>query len=318
MSIRKITITDVSDEPQYTIKAVSKQTGILPVTIRAWERRFQLLKPQRAENRYRMYSERDVLILKWIQGNLNRGVSISKAVSNLKANLEDGILPVVASETEQQPAAVQAHAPAAYAERLYQALVAHDDVTASQLLQEAHAVFDLVIVFEQIILPCMYRVGDAWQSGKMSITSEHVASSFIRGKLMTLLNAYPNRRTSKVVLVGCAPFEQHEIGTLMLAILLRRSGLRVDYLGPDVPLDDLLEYAREEHPAMILLSATLEQNALELVGFEQRLSVMKHAPVFAYGGSCFNASPALREKVQGEFLGSTLLDAVEYAHSLVK
>ena len=318
MVSKYLTIADISAEPQFTIKAVSKQTGIIPVTIRAWERRFHLLAPQRAENRYRMYSERDVVILKWIQTSLNSGISISKAVNNLKTNLDNGFLPEITWKSAPAIEAGQAQPPSIYAERLYKALIVHNDSDADNVLQEAHAIFDLVIVFQQIIMPCLFEIGEAWRTGNLTVTSEHMASNFIKGKLMTLLNAYPNRRYPPVILVGCAPFEQHEIGTLMMAVLLRRSGRRVEYLGTDVPLDDLLDYASREHPAMIILSAIIEQNALELVGFDKRLKALKHAPLFAYGGSCFNINPILREKVQGIYLGSTLEDAVERVQTLLK
>jgi len=315
---RYLTISDISDEPQFSIKTVSKQTGILPVTIRAWERRFHLLAPRRADNRYRMYSERDVVLLKWIQASLNSGLSISKAVISLKTNLEKGVLPEIELETAPTNEVGQAQPPTIYAERLYKALIVHDDTEADNVLQAAHAVFDLVAVFERIIMPCLFEIGEAWRMGNLSITSEHMASSFIKGKLMSLLNAYPNRRHPPVILVGCAPFEQHEIGTLMMAILLRRSGQRVEYLGTDVPLDDLLDYARREHPAMILLSAVIEQNALELVGFNERLKSLKPPPLFAFGGSCFNHNSILQEKVHGIFLGYTLNEAVERVHNLLK
>jgi MerR family transcriptional regulator, light-induced transcriptional regulator len=311
-------IADISDEAQFTIKTVSKQTGILPVTIRAWERRFHLLTPQRADNRYRMYSERDVVLLKWIQASLKRGISISKAVISLKANLDNGVLPDIALEPAPTIEAGQAQPPSIYAQRLYKALIIHDDAEADNILQAAHSIFDLVIVFERVIIPCMFEIGEAWRMGNLSITSEHMASSFIKAKLMSLLNAYPNRRNPPVILVGCAPFEQHEIGTLMMAILLRRSGQRVEYLGTDVPLDDLLDYARREHPAMILLSASIEQNALELVGFEKRLKALKPAPLFAYGGSCFNRNPILQEKVQGIFLGPTFNESLDRVQTLLK
>ncbi|NPV86756.1 MAG: MerR family transcriptional regulator [Anaerolineae bacterium] len=318
MEPRTITISDIPNEPQYTIKTVSKQTGILPVTIRAWERRYTLLTPKRADNRYRLYSERDIAILKWIQNSINSGVSISRAVSNLKTYIDHGYLP----EVPQTPALFaeirQTHPPAYYANHLYKALLGHDDTAADKILQEAYAIFDMLVVFEDILLPCMFEIGEAWYRGELSVTSEHRASNFIKAKLMSLLQTYPNRRKVPSVLVGCAPFEQHEIGPLMLAILLRRMGHRVEYLGPDIPLDDLLVYVREERPAVIVLSATLENNALELAGFEQKLRKMEHAPVFGYGGASFNLKPELREKVGGIFLGKTLREATQRVHALLK
>ena len=74
------TINDFSDEPRYTIKSVSVQTGIRPVTLRAWERRHELLSPHRSDNRYRLYSERDVAILRCIKSLVVVGISIFNAV----------------------------------------------------------------------------------------------------------------------------------------------------------------------------------------------------------------------------------------------
>ena len=72
-------IADIADDPKYTIKTVSTQTGIRPVTLRAWERRHAVLSPHRSENRYRLYSDRDVAILRWLKNRIDGGISISNA-----------------------------------------------------------------------------------------------------------------------------------------------------------------------------------------------------------------------------------------------
>src|SRR5512142_2768887 len=79
------TIVDLPDEPKYTIKNVATQTGIRPVTLRAWERRHEVLNPHRADNRYRLYSERDVAILRWLKNRVDGGISISSAVNELRS-----------------------------------------------------------------------------------------------------------------------------------------------------------------------------------------------------------------------------------------
>ena len=276
-----------------------------------------MLTPKRADNRYRLYSERDIAILKWIQNSINSGVSVSRAVSNLKNHIDHGYLPEIPQTPALFAESRQARPPAYYANHLYKALAAHNDAAADKILQETYAIFDMLMFFEDIILPCMFQIGEAWYRGELSVTSEHMASNFVKAKLMSLLQTYPKRRKAPSVLIGCAPFEQHEIVPLMIAVLLRRMGHRSEYLGPDVPLDDLLTYAREEHPAVIVLSATLENNALELAGFEQKLRKMEHAPVFGYGGASFNLKPELREKVGGIFLGTTLREATERIHALL-
>jgi len=87
------TIIDYSEEPKFTIKTVFAQTGIRPVTLRAWERRYEVLNPHRSDNRYRLYSERDVAILRWIKSRVDNDISISSAVQELRAMLKTGIFP---------------------------------------------------------------------------------------------------------------------------------------------------------------------------------------------------------------------------------
>lgn len=88
-------ISDLPDEPKYTIKTVYRQTGIRPVTLRAWERRHEVLNPHRSENRYRLYSERDVAVLRWIKSRVDNGMPIRDAVSELRAMQKQGLWPEV-------------------------------------------------------------------------------------------------------------------------------------------------------------------------------------------------------------------------------
>ena len=69
--------------PVYNIKAIAKAVGLLPVTLRAWERRYGLPEPQRGQQGYRLYSEHDLLTLRWLKQQIDTGMSISRAVELL-------------------------------------------------------------------------------------------------------------------------------------------------------------------------------------------------------------------------------------------
>ena len=79
--------------PVYNIKAVSQMTGLLPVTLRAWERRYGLPNPQRGEQGYRLYSEEDLRTLQWLKAQVDAGMSISRAVQYLNELRESGKKP---------------------------------------------------------------------------------------------------------------------------------------------------------------------------------------------------------------------------------
>ena len=312
------TIAELSSEPKYTIKTVCAQTGIRAVTLRAWERRYALLNPQRGENLYRRYSEQDIAVLRWIKSRVDGGLAISTAAQELKTMLQRGMWPEPVPSVAAPVARTWRKPPQDYASGLYSALVNHNELTAAEILQESQGQFDLDTLCLQIILPCLRAIGDAWERGAIRVATEHFASTFLRGKLHSIFQAYPLRRSTPVILCGCAPGELHEIGSLIFATMLRRDGYRVEYLGPDLPLEDLVEYARYAQPDMICLAATMEENALGLRRLQPALEKLKNVPTFGFGGGAFNRQPALRESVPGVFLGEDLLEASETVHKLLR
>ena len=311
------TIIDYSNEPKYTIKTVCAQTGIRAVTLRAWERRHEVLLPYRSENRYRLYSERDVAILRWVKNRVDSGMPISSAVNELRSQMRSGASPEAIPAGPATVPYKHTLAPEQFSRQLYQALIAHDEGRAGDVFREIQSSFDLSTICQEIITPSLVQIGEDWYRGSIRITTEHFASSFVRGKLLNMFQSYPTRRGAGYILVGCAPTEQHEIGGLMAALILRSQGYRIEYLGPDIPLDDLVDYASYEHPDMIILSATLESSARELVKMQEKLSKLRLSPVFGFGGQAFINAPDLKNLVAGNYLGDTLAEGMSAVRSLL-
>ncbi len=312
-------IEELPDDPKYTIKAVSSQTGIRPVTLRAWERRHDLLSPHRSDNRYRLYSERDVAILRWIKNRLDNGISISSAVAELRQLAHNGAWP---EALPSAPLARQVQTPSQptefYARQLYQALVKHNEARAEEILSEVRKNFSVLDICQRIFTPALVEIGEAWYRGDVSVTTEHFASAYLRGKLLALFQAYPTRRGSGYILIGAAPTEQHEIGSLMMAVLLRSEGYRVEYLGPDIPLEDLADYASYEHPNLVILSASSEESRRALQPLPQMLSRQRPAPLFGYAGRAFDQNPNAMAIPGGHYLGSNFEQGLQSVQTLLK
>ncbi len=312
------TIDTVSDNPKFTIKNVAIQTGILPVTLRAWERRHDLLSPHRSENKYRLYSERDIAILRWIKSRVDTGLTISSAVDELHTLQRNNVWPEAIPAAPEAPSKLPALPTSSYVDQLSKALMRHDEVTSDRLIKDILASYDLMTICLDIFVPSLIIIGEAWYRGEIRVTTEHFASAYLRGKLLNLFQTYPTRRSAPFLLVGCGPNEQHEIGSLMIATLLRSQGYRVEYLGPDIPIEDLVEYARYEKPAMVILSASTESTAYELRNVQEKLSKLRSSPVFGYGGGAFNQNEELQKRTPGYFLGNTLDTAITEINSILK
>jgi methanogenic corrinoid protein MtbC1 len=103
----------------------------------------------------------------------------------------------------------------------------------------------------------------------------------------------------------------------MFAILLRHDGYFVEYLGPDLPVQDLVDYAESIHPKIICLSISAEEPASMLEGLQDALNELPGKPLLAYGGRYFNENVAARERLGGIYLGKNLSEGVQKIHALM-
>jgi methanogenic corrinoid protein MtbC1 len=312
-------ILDYTTEAKFNIKVVSQKTGIQAVTIRAWERRYQLLEPERADNGYRLYSERDIAILNWIKKQVDSGISISSAASDFSKAVQNekwpeaiitdkGALPSK-KNTNQDMKTITL--------QITTALIRINERMAVDILEESLGEVNLIQLCESILIPVLVEIGDRWERGDIGVAVEHFASQLIQGKIQAIYHSLPLHSGGPKILVGCAPDELHEIGSLMFATLLRDAGYRVEYLGPDIPLDDLALYADEENPRMLVISATIQESAVQLVSFSGLLDKIKERPIFGFGGAAFNSNPGIIKMVSGVYLGRTLSESVASVKSLV-
>ncbi len=330
-------LENYSTTPLFNTKAVVRQTGVPAPTLRAWERRYGVLTPHRGENDYRLYSERDIAIIRWLREQVENGLSISQAIALLRtltqtepASLVSGQGPVPGSLSRAEESIGQERAgapPGAVATRsarpgssltevlqsLHQASTLMDEAAASSALAHAFAMLPLEQVIDQIIEPLLAQVGDNWANGRISVTAEHFISTLIRSQLAALYRSEPTPTSGPLILVGCAPGELHEIGPLILALMLRRqrAGLRVTYLGQNIEPTHLIESTQILHPAVVCLSATLPEHAQAIADIAQKLGTLPpmQRPALVFGGRAFLVEPELRTHINGTYLNKSAIDA---------
>lgn len=325
-----IHLNEYATTPLYNIKAVVQATNISPSTLRAWERRYNMCQPERSESGYRLYSDRDVAIIRWLKAQVDAGMSISQAVSWLQSLVDEaqsGGRTTLPDPTGRAMEAVTAAAPSrmdvqnfgALQTRLLDALLRYDEPGAEQALASAFALYSVEQVGEYVIVPSMVEIGERWHRGALSVTREHYATSYLLQRLAAILRAVPNGTSGgALVWIGCAPGEQHVMGAMLLSLYLRRAGFVVRYLGQDLPEGDILQEADLQRPALILFSASGLDAAQNLQTLCARLVELEPPrPIIGYGGRVFNVHPELRDAITGVFLGATALEAVESVRELL-
>lgn len=312
-----------SDMPLFNTKAVVHNTGVPAPTLRAWERRYGILSPRRGGNDYRLYSERDMIMVSWLRERVETGMTISQAIALLRSlepnrrRRSRGRGATGATGTtlaELAPAAV----PSGQSERMSLSDLATqlvrqcanlDEYTASHTIAQALAVYTVEEVCLDLFTPVMVEIGRRWADGKTTVTVEHFATALIRGQLEGLFRLASRAESGPLVLVGCAPGELHELGSLILALFLRRSGLRVAYLGQSIEPQHLLATLAAISPACVVLSAVMPAPARALVEVAEHLT-SQPAPLFCFGGPAFVGEAGLAETIPGNYLGSDALEAV--------
>jgi methanogenic corrinoid protein MtbC1 len=305
-------ICEFSDEARYNIKSVMQKTDVQAVTIRAWERRYSLLEPKRASNGYRLYSDRDIALLSWVKQQVDSGLSISTVAGSLKEAIERGDWPE-AVLTTSGPVPVQRHIGqnvSKLAEQFLTALLRVDEHMASEIFAEILGQVNLLELVETVLIPTLVEIGARWERGEISVAIEHFASNLIQGKIQAIYQSLPYHSGAPKVLVGCGPDELHALSPLLFATLLRDCGYRVEYLGPDIPLEDLLDYIAAEKPKMVVISATIGDSIPQVSEFSQQLSKMKAAPLLGFGGAAFNRNPETGQRIQGVYLGKTMSESL--------
>ena len=270
--------------PGLNIAALSRRTGVAPDTLRKWEQRYRILRPTRTAGGQRRYSEQDVDRVLWLKARLEEGYRIGEAAA---------LLGLDSDETATDPAD--------HARLIFEAAARSDAAAVNRLLDHAFA-HDLLTACNLIVQPLLVHVGEAWHAGTFSIGQEHLVTSAVRARLERKLAETRAAVHGRAVL-ACGPGERHELGLLMLAVLLRADGWDIAYLGPDMPVDETMRLARESNAQLVAFSVGTREAADALEAGLHETERPTNLSLLVGG---IAANPVLAGRIGGSYLGSDL------------
>ena len=267
------------------IAAVSRRTGVPADTLRKWEQRYGVLRPTRSPGGHRRYTDVDVNRVEWLKARLAEGYRIGEAAAMLGSDASD-----------------VADSPDELREAIYDALVDSDVARVRSLLDQTFGRHSVGTALSGVDAPLLVRNGDGWERGELTVAHEHLLSAEVRARLSPLsISTAVGVRGSAVL--ACAPGERHELGLLMLTVLLRAEGWRVTYLGSDTPVEAALAMVRCVEADVLCLSATMEDRVPRL---ERELAATKagEAVTVFVGGQAVDETRA--KKLGARWAGSEL------------
>jgi methanogenic corrinoid protein MtbC1/DNA-binding transcriptional MerR regulator len=239
----------------YPIRAVSKMTGVSVDNLRAWERRYHAVTPQR-DVRGRLYTESDVRRLRLLNAAVGNGHAIGRLAGLSDDELQSLLAGAsVATEGEEANGAMKVSGdPKDSGPRLvFEAIERLGYAEAERELSLLAAVLPPRELVHRVALPLMRWVGKAWHEGKIGVAQEHMTSALLRNLFGALIPLHQKTAATGRVLLATPSGERHEFGILVTAMLAVGGGLGVTYLGPDLPAGEVVDAARRTAPQAVVL-----------------------------------------------------------------
>ena len=299
-----------STSPLYNIGVVTRVTGVPIATLHTWERRYGFPDAARTAGGHRLYSDKDIARLRWVKSQLESGLTVSRAVIAVRALEAEGRLFLPNESEAVSRSESTSISSTSLGESLLQALTHHNLVRADQLMGEMLAFTSPENITLDIIGPALNAIGEAWEQGHITIATEHLASNFLRHRLLMWMVTGPTPKPGNPIILACAPGEWHEGSLLIMGVLLRRQGWPVAYLGQNVPFQDLAIFVEEIHPRAVVMVAMVEETVRTLAEWPQWINQVGGKPVIAFGGRPFILQPELQVKVPGIYLGENIQDGL--------
>jgi len=257
---------NASDQPLYNIKAACTRTNIPTATLRAWERRYGVPQPTRSQQGYRLYSERDIAILLWIQEQLQNGMSIARAIrqfnqlidSQAYTNEESAISddsnvmhlsPVTAISNNRptseatslpqynDPLYDAIRSPSVLRHELFDAIVNQNETQINRLFSESLALYTFDTTLLNIVYGTIQDVRASSLLDSQSNSNKPIDLNFVQQQLNSLLQKLPLTPPDKqsVTLIGFSN-EYTEIDRLIIKLLLRHKNIPAMLLTIDTNL----------------------------------------------------------------------------------
>lgn len=273
------------ESPRCPINVAARRSGLSAHVIRAWERRYQAITPNRSTTARRLYSDWEVQRLVLLRQAVDLGHRISEVANlpmeELHALVGRDTLPGVEASPRIPFTCSK------LVEVAISAATAMDSHAFLQALLQATRTLSVPALFEDFVDPLMSEIGARWRDGRLRVVHEHFASAHLRtflGDLMTSSSVAP----SGPCIIVSTPFGQsHELGSLMAAITAMRAGWEAIYTGPSLPAEEIQHAVETRGARAVALSLCYPSDdpRIESQLVKLRNLLPPSVPIFIGGGA---------------------------------
>lgn len=280
----------LESEDLFPIREVSRLTGVNPVTLRAWERRYGLIQPTRTESGHRLYSMGDIEKVRSILAWIERGVAVSKigkilskteSLQPVSALIPSDLVRVDYAQWQRQVAVAVAN---------------FDDVELDRIYGQIFSSYAVPVVFQRILMPLWQQLLQRQQ--EFGQTSEWLFfDGFLRSRVSQRLLLKREDR-SRRVLVSAIAGQCRELELLVTALYVSKAEVGIRLMTVGQPFDELTLVCQKTQPVALVLVSNHAPVA-ELPKRLNRLAMSLDCPLMLAG----EASDLMQECLAGSSIG---------------
>lgn len=277
------------------ISELSRRVGVNAETLRAWERRYGVLRPRRTHGNTRLYSALDEARVRVMKRYIAEQVPVAQA-AEMAMSAQLRLTPGTAGGLPD-------HERRRAMQDLAGTLAVFDETSADRTLQQLLGAYSVTAVLRDVILPYLHELGVRWEQNTISVAQEHFASQFLQARLHALSRGWDRGLGPRAVLAA-APGDHHTLAITCFGIALHRLGWRVVGLGAATPIEMIREVVDATGASLVAVSASvvglLEPHAGALADLAEATQV-------AIGG--YAASPELARRCRALYLEEPIAGA---------
>lgn len=282
-------------EKLYTIGTVSRLTGVGSITLRAWERRYELIHPVRKDSGHRLYTRKHIDQINRITSLTGQGMRISQIQPEM---LEPG-------QDADGAEVGAANLWKSYLQNMIDAIIEFDEDRLEEIYNEVLSLYPIELVTRILLKPLLIELGLRWETKQGSIAEEHFFAFYLRNKLGARFHHRSRSNEGPRLLLAGLPGEYHEIALLLFALAASEQGFHLVSLGPNMPMEELAHVAGKTQCDAIVLSGAIQPLKKVLSQDLSQLVAAATMTVFVGGPASVFAAEAIR-KTGAEALGQDM------------
>jgi DNA-binding transcriptional MerR regulator len=275
----------------YQIAELEQLTGIKAHTIRIWEQRHNLIKPQRTETNIRRYNDEQVKKMLNVAALLSEGYKISKIAALKEKEILQAVAEIRKTSTDR----------IAYQTYINDLIAAMLNFDGPLFEKTYHSVVKKLGVFDamlHVIYPLLNKIGFMWMVNDAIPIQEHFASNIIKRKLIAAADNLPLINKRKKFLLILPPNEWHDIGLLFANYIIKAKGYEATYFGQNVPYENINLAVKTIKPDYLVMFFIAPRNPKNIYSeFKKNVHLPKNVALLVSGNPTITSYLENKKKI---------------------